>query len=142
MAELDAIMETLYALPYDDQREAAKRLLSRHLDLLKNGGSGLDPIREYCAKERWKHYCDVLRAVTGEDITSRSRRRPVLEARWCAFVKMRQDGYSWKEMERASGWDHSTLMNAVSRVNDALDYPKMYPDFARVWNRMERGLAV
>jgi len=142
MAELDTIMDTLYALPYDAQREVARRLLCRHLDLLTRTGSEIDPIREYSARERWRQYIDLLRSVTGEDITSRSRRRPVLEARWCAFMQMRRDGYSWKEMERATGWDHSTLMSAARRVNDALDYPKMYPDFTRVWTRMQKRLAV
>ena len=142
MADIDTIMATIDALPYREQREVVARLQRRHLALLTTRFAPITQVREKKASDRWSELREVLREVTDEDIAERSRRRTTLNARWCAVTQMRLDGYTGMEIERATGWDHSTLANIDARVGDALDYPKQYPDFVAVWNRMQRRLAV
>lgn len=142
MADLDEIMATIDALPYRDQREVVARLQRRHLTLLTTRFAPLTVTREKKASDRWDELREVLREVTDEDIAERSRRQPVLNARYAAVTQMRLDGYTGMEIQRATGWDHSTLANIDARVGDALDYPTQYPDFVAVWTRMQRRLAV
>jgi hypothetical protein len=141
MAELESIMQAVDGLPYSEQREIVARLQRKHLAILTNRLSPLGAARNVKASERWRELREILREVTDEDIADRSRKRPVLTARWCAVTQMRLDGFTGMEIERATGWDHATIINIDRRVSDALDYPAMYPDFVNVWNRMQRRMA-
>ena len=139
-ADVDTIMEAILSLSYKEQRDIAKRLVAQHLDVLLRNQGEIDPARERSCADRWQHLRGVMQEVSGEDIAARSRRRSVIVARWCAFMQMRKDGYSYMEMQRASGFDHATIINAQQRVNDALDYPNMYPDFVRAYRMMRAAV--
>ena len=135
-------MASVEALSYSEQREIVARLQRRHLSMLSQRLSPITVAREKKASDRWRELREMLREVTDEDIAERSRRRPVLNARFAAVTQMRLDGFTGMEIERASGWDHSTLINVDRRVSDALDLPAQYPDFVNVWNRLQRRIAL
>lgn len=133
MEDLNTLIATIDTLTDKEQRAVAYHLLARWRDLVSAIQRGIDPAREEAAKARWTRLAKEIKTITGEDITQRSRSRAVVEPRWCALAMMRKDGYTWMEIERASGWHHSTLISARDRVDDALAYPKMYPDFVRTY---------
>lgn len=54
--------------------------------------------------------------VFAADITGRSRRRVAVVARHHAFMLLRHGGYSYPEIGRAMGVDHSTVQYGVRRA--------------------------
>lgn len=66
---------------------------------------------------------DTAEAVTGvsrADILGRSRRHPVVVARWSAMAAARTFGLSLPQIGRGFGRDHTSVLNGLNRV-DALD---------------------
>lgn len=83
----------------------------------------------------------VAAGVTVSDITSRGQSARVARARACAAYLMRHDlNYSFKQIGRKLGRDHTTVMSACDRIDRELSYndPETTAIVRRVRSAMQR----
>lgn len=81
---------------------------------------------------RWETLAGYMETICGYDIRQKCRLRVVTNARYLVFLKMQLEGYTQKDMERASGFDHSTVCYGSKAIADALKYPRIYPEVAQM----------
>lgn len=78
--------------------------------------------------------------VTVTDLRSRSRLRPLPEARHTAmyFLKKRYPNLTWAEVASRFGRDHSTAIFASKKVSEYLQFDKDYlPKFNSIQNLIQ-----
>ena len=81
---------------------------------------------------RWETIAGYMETICGYDIRQKCRLRVVTNARYLVFLKMQLEGYTQKEMERASGFDHSTICYGIKSISVALKYAHIYPEVAQM----------
>lgn len=87
---------------------------------------------------RFSRLLSIASALSGieEPEMALTRRYPIIGWRFAIFYIMRQEGYSLHEIERGSGYHHSTVYHGSMRIAEALEmntdrwFKQMYNDLS------------
>ena len=79
-------------------------------------------------KELWLGLADIMEAVSGEDITSKTRREPIPTLRSMVWKRMREAGLSSLKIGKVTGWNSATVRQGCITLRYAVEHPLMYWD--------------
>lgn len=79
-------------------------------------------------KELWLGLAEIMESVSGEDVTSKTRREPVPILRFMVWRRMREAGLSSLKIAVATGWNSATIRQGCITLQYAIDHPLMYWD--------------
>ena len=79
-------------------------------------------------KELWQGLAGIMEAVSGEDVTVKTRREPVPILRSMVWRRMREAGLSSVKVAKAAGYNGATVRQACINLQYAIDHPLMYWD--------------
>lgn len=85
-------------------------------------------------------YRRIMFRIIGMDVLTRSRRQDLVWARNMVVYQLRLDGFSLKQIGRAVGLDHSTVVNCVHQVERMLERPSMYEKESEIWQEFQNSL--
>lgn len=54
--------------------------------------------------------------------------------------QLRQEGYKTTEIGRLLKRDHSTVVYMISKVHDLVEYPNVFVDEEKIWNKFQQRL--
>lgn len=128
----ETILQEIDALPWQERlrlfRVIYDRVLLRNCDKY----AGLD--------ETFARYHKAMFDITGEDCTERTRRRPVVWARYIVAWQMTEDGFTTCQIGARLGIDHSTVSHCRDAVKEMLEYPRYYPEEMAVLRKFKQAI--
>ena len=83
---------------------------------------------------------DVMSRTFGIDIRKRCRLQEYADLRSVFCYRMRMEGIPYKVIGKMVERDHSTVMNSCRRMDDALKYPRAFPELVQKFNQFEEAL--
>lgn len=90
--------------------------------------------------ETFARYHKAMFDITGEDCTERTRRRPVVWARYIVAWQMTEDGFTTCQIGARLGIDHSTVSHCRDAVKEMLEYPRYYPQELAVFRQFKKTI--
>ena len=85
-------------------------------------------------------YVAKMAEITGLDILSGSRKRPVPICRGMVAYQLRRDGYSITPIARALKCDHATLIYWTRCINFTLEHPAMDVEAVNIWKQFQNAI--
>ncbi len=119
------LMQQCLMLP-TDEKQALISFLS----------SSLDKEQEDSASRFFALY-KVATSIVGDGILTDSRMRELVIGRMLIVYQMRQEGYTLHTIGRHMRRNHSSVYNLEKRMEDVLNYPKLFPSELQRWNKFQ-----
>lgn len=82
---------------------------------------------------RYDVLIQVMQDILGEEIPREGRKAEWVWARTMAVYQMRQEGYTLCDIGKQMGRNHASVIHLLDKMQNALDYPVMYPDVMPIW---------
>lgn len=78
-------------------------------------------------ERRYKFLCEVMKKVSELDISAdlQSRKRDIVLCRFIIMKKLRDEGYTYEQIGKVCGKNHSTVINDIAKLNAILQYPTL-----------------
>ena len=87
-------------------------------------------------KDRYVYVKSVVESVLGREIRKGRLHEDVIARMYISFV-LKNDGFSYTEISRAIGKNHSTVFYMVRKVKDMLSLPVAYRDENEFFNKVK-----
>lgn len=98
--------------------------------------SSLDKEQEDAASRFFTLY-KAATSIVGDGILTDSRMRELVIGRMMIVYQMRQEGYTLHMIGRHLGRNHSSVYNLEKRMEDVLNYPKIFQSEIQQWDRFQ-----
>lgn len=119
------LMQQCLLLP-TDEKQALISFLS----------SSLDKEQEDVSSRFFALY-KAATSIVGDGILTDSRMRELVIGRMMIVYQMRQEGYTLHTIGRHMRRNHSSVYNLEKRMEDVLNYPKIFQSEIQQWNRFQ-----
>lgn len=83
--------------------------------------------------------CEIMRGIVGDFVGAR-RNANLVWARTMVAYQLKLDGFSTGRIGKELGKDHSSVMHMTRKMQDALNFPKMYWDIMPIWNEFQKRI--
>jgi hypothetical protein len=81
-------------------------------------------------------------SIVGDGILTDSKMRELVIGRMLIVYQMRQEGYTLQVIGKHLGRNHSSVYNLEKRMEDALNYPKVFQSEIQQWDRFQELIKV
>ena len=124
------LMQQCLLLP-NDEKQALISFIS----------SSLDKEQEDSASRFFTLY-KVATSIVGDGILTDSRMRELVIGRMLIVYQMRQEGYTLQVIGGHLGRNHASVYNLEKRMEDVLNYPKVFQSEIQQWDRFQELIKV
>lgn len=98
--------------------------------------SDTDIVRGVRRTDRLATCWSAMETIIGEPLPVKDRHIDKFTARALVFLRMKLDGYSINGTAKAIGKNHATVLNACRAAEFYLRHPRLYPDVAEAWKKL------
>lgn len=90
------------------------------------------------ARRRYAELSALMAAATGHAVPDTCRTSEYVWERAMLARRMRAEGFSLHQIGAAMGKDHSTVVNAIKKLDGVDEFPRMYWDILPTWEKFKK----
>lgn len=89
--------------------------------------------------EDGRRLMETMRGIVGDGVTSRSRLPKYVWGRYIVGYELRRMGYSYKDVAKAVGLDHSTVIHGENLVKLMQKNPVFYQNELEIYDKFNKS---
>lgn len=114
----EALLKMIRALSSSDKKELIELL---------HGLLAIDNFPVVLIEDRYKQLLEAAESTFGRKMQKGRNINDVMMRRFIAY-KLREDGYTYSQISRVMGKDHSTIIHLIYQMEDYFSLPEMYKE--------------